>query len=103
MTGETDENSGAMGGGGNADGGGRGDRGRAALPPMWKRNADAWETIASEWPMGGGNSAETRRRALLGIFSFLGLPMDEGDMEKIRNAGGDEIDKTMSEIEKLLQ
>jgi hypothetical protein len=73
---------------------------------MWKKeSAEAWGAIANEWPVGGGATldVDVRRQALLGIFSFLGIEVDEKYMEKMKSAGGEEIGDAMTKIEKLLQ
>jgi hypothetical protein len=70
---------------------------------MWKRSAEAWDTIANEWPVGGGTTVDVRRQALLGIFSFLGIQVDERDLGKVRAAGSEDIGRAMTKIEELLR
>jgi hypothetical protein len=77
----------------------------AARAPVWKReSAAAWNAIATAWPTGrGGNvGVDVRRQALLGIFSFLGIEMDERDMERVKRAGGEAIGDAMAKMERLL-
>jgi hypothetical protein len=79
---------------------------KAAPPPKWKKDsAEAWGAIANEWPAGGGATldVDVRRQALLGIFSFLGIEMEEKDLEKMKRADGDAIGDAMTRMEKLLQ
>jgi hypothetical protein len=75
----------------------------SARSPMWKRSSEAWNTIADEWPLGGGDAVDVRRQALLGIFTFLGLPMDEQDMNRMQTAGSEDINEAMARIERLLR
>jgi hypothetical protein len=79
---------------------------KASPSPKWKRDsAEAWGAIANEWPAGGGATLDidVRRQALLGIFSFLGIEMEEKDLEKMKRADGDAIGDAMTKMEKLLQ
>jgi len=73
------------------------------MSPLQVSSLEAWEALTGEWPICGWQSHDLRRPALLGILSFLGLELDEKDLQRVGCDGSDKNSGFMTQIERLLQ
>jgi hypothetical protein len=71
--------------------------------PAWKKSQQAWETIRDQRLKGGKEDLDARRAALVGIFSFLGMDVDEKKVKGVEAATSDEVTDAMHKIERFLQ